>query len=486
MREGHETHDVLPRGLGVWSAAAVLVGSTIGSGIFRVPSTVAAEAGTLGAISLLWILGAAVALAGALTLAELATMYPRAGGLYVYLREAYGPLPAFLFGWTRLLLLQPALLGGIAMVFAAYAGAFVPLTDVGTRIVAASVVLLLATTNYRSLAYGAIVQNLSTAAKVLALVALATAGFLFGSRAEGALAAPELSLAPVSWGAFGIALIAVLWTYDGWADLTYMAGEVRDPARNLPRALIGGSLVVVAVYLLVNAAYLWIPPLEEMATSTLVAADAASRIFGAPGASVVAALVMLSTFGALNGTLMSGPRVFYALARDGLFFERVARVHPVHRTPAAAIAVAALLGVGYISVRTFEQLAESFILGLWPFHVLAVSAVFLLRRREPDHPRPYRTLGYPVVPLVFMVASLGMLGNALVRQPASTLFSFGIILSGVPAYFVWKRLAGGGSDGGEPPAPAGAGAARDAVAGAAGAGAAGAEDGVRQVPGGET
>jgi basic amino acid/polyamine antiporter, APA family len=451
MSETPASREALPRGLGVWSAAAILVGSTIGSGIFRVPSTVAMEAGTLGAISLLWILGGAVALAGALTLAELATMYPRAGGLYVYLREAYGPLPAFLFGWTRLLLLQPALLGGIAMVFAAYAGAFLPLTEVETRIVAATVVVVLATANYRSLAYGAAVQNVSTVAKVVALLALATAAFLFGSRADGALAAPEWTLTPVSWGAFGIALIAVMWTYDGWADLTYMAGEVRDPARNLPRALIGGSILVIAVYMAMNAAYLWVLPVDEMAASTLVASDAASRIFGAAGASVVAALVMLSTFGALNGTLMSGPRVFYALARDGLFFEKVARVHPVYKTPSAAIAFAAALGVGYISVRTFEQLAESFILGLWPFHVLAVSAVFLLRRRRPDHPRPYRTLGYPVVPLVFMTASLGMLGNALVRQPASTLFSFGIILSGIPAYYLWRlyQRRGGGPGAGE-------------------------------------
>jgi basic amino acid/polyamine antiporter, APA family len=439
----------LPRGLGVWSAAAVLIGSTIGSGIFRVPSTVALQGGSIGAISLLWILGAAVALAGALTLAELATMYPRPGGLYVYLREAYGPLPAFLFGWTRLWLLQPALLGGIAMVFAAYVGAFVPLSELETRVVAGGILVLLAAINYRSLAYGAAVQNVSTVAKVLALLGLALAGFLFGSRAEGALASPDWAVAPVSWGAFGIALIAVMWTYDGWADLTYMAGEVRDPARNLPRALIGGSLVVVAVYLLVNAAYLWVMPIDRMAGSTLVAADAADRVFGAAGASVVAALVMLSTFGALNGTLMSGPRVFFALAGDGLFFRRVARVHPRFRTPHVAIALAATLGIGYVSLRTFEQLAESFILGLWPFHVLAVSAVFLLRRREPDHPRPYRTLGYPLVPLIFMVASLGMLGNALVRQPLSTLFSFGVILSGIPAYHLWRALQGGP----RPPAP---------------------------------
>jgi basic amino acid/polyamine antiporter, APA family len=431
---------LLPRRLGVWSAAAVLVGSTIGSGIFRVPS-IAAETGSIGAVALLWLLGGAVAVTGALTLAELATMMPRSGGIYVYLREAYGPLPAFLFGWTRLLLLQPALLGGIAMVFAAYASVFFPLGDVGTRILAGSLVVLLAGANIRSVHWGAAVQNASTVAKIVALAGLAGVAFLFGDPAGGAFAQPASApAAGVGLGAFGIALIAVLWTYDGWADVTYMAGEVRDPARTLPRALIGGSAAIVAIYLLVNAAYLYVLPLDEMAASRLVAADAAARVFGAAGASLVAALVMLSTFGALNGTVMSGPRVFFALAGDGLFFRRFAAVHPRFETPHTAIALAAVLGVGYISVRTFEQLAEAFVLGLWPFHVLAVGAVFLLRRSRPDAVRPYRTFGYPVVPLVFLSASVAMLLNALIRQPASTMLSFGIILAGVPAYYTWRAV----------------------------------------------
>jgi basic amino acid/polyamine antiporter, APA family len=455
----------LPRRLGVWSAAAVLVGSTIGSGIFRVPSTVAAEVGRLDAIAALWIVGALVALAGALTLAELAAMFPRSGGLYVYLREAYGPLPAFLFGWTKMLLLQPALLGGIAMVFAAYAGAFVPLTDTGTRIVAGSLVVLLATANYLSVRYGALVQNASTIAKVLALGGLALVAFAFGEAGGGALAGagagsgagPALAL-----GGLGIALISVLWAYDGWADLTYMAGEVRDPGRNLPRALIGGSAVVVTVYMLVNAAYLYLLPLEEMAASRLVAADAAAKIFGAAGASVIAALVMLSTFGALNGTMMSGPRVLFALSADGLFFRRFAAVHPRFQTPHTSIALAAVLGVAFVSMRTFEQLAEAFILGLWPFHVLAVGAVFRLRFSRPRQERPYRTLGYPVVPLVFLAASLTMLGSALVRQPLSTMVSFGTILAGIPAFYAWRAAR---RPDGSPPGQVGA---ERGAAGAAG------------------
>jgi len=431
----------------------VLVGSTIGSGIFRVPSVAAAEGGTVGAVGLLWIAGALLTLFGALTVAELAAAFPRAGGIYVYLEEAYGPLPAFLFGWTRLLVIQPALLGGIALIFAAYADTFLPLTDFQTRGVAMAAILVLGAANYRSLGWGAAIQNISTLAKVVALVGLALAVFALGEAGSGALAgaggqagaggpAPSTLLDPGNWSGFGVALIAVLWAYDGWADATYMAGEVKDPDRAMPRALIGGFLVVVGVYLLLNGAYLFALPLEAMAASELVAADAASAVMGGMGAAVVASLVMLSTFGALNGTMMSGPRVFFALGRDGLFFRRIGAVHPRNRTPHVAVALATILGVAYVSVRTFEELAEAFILGLWPFFMLAVLAVFRLRRRRPGLRRPYRTWGYPLVPLAFLLVSGVMLLNALVAQPISTLYSFGIIASGVPVYWAWRRSGG--------------------------------------------
>lgn len=431
--------DRLPRRLGVWSAAAVLVGSTIGSGIFRVPSSVAGEAGSVGAIALLWVIGALVALFGALTLAELAVLFPRSGGVYVFIREAYGPLPAFLFGWTELLVIRPSALGAIAMLFAEYVREFVALSEGEVRVVAAAAILLLAAANIRSVRWGAAVQNASTAAKVLALVGLALLAFVLGNAGHGAFAEP-LSFQPASWGGFGIALVAVMWAYDGWADLTFMGGEVRDPGRTLPRALLGGTLAIVVIYLVVNAAYLFVLPVAEMAGRPLVAADAARRIFGEAGAGVVAAMVLMSAFGALNGAMMTGPRIFFAMADDGLFFRPIAAVHPRWRTPWAAIALAALLGVGYVSIRSFEQLADSFILGIWPFYALAVGAVYTLRRRRPELPRPYRTVGYPVVPLVFLLASLAMLANALVQQPASTGFGFAIILLGVPVYFAWGAL----------------------------------------------
>lgn len=429
----------LPRRLGVWSAGAVLVGSTIGSGIFRVPSTVAAEVGTVGTMAVLWVVGALVALFGALTLAELATLYPRSGGIYVFLREAYGPLPAFLFGWTELLVIRPSALGAIAMIFAEYTGAFAPLTDTQVRLIAASAIALLAAANIRSVTWGAAVQNASTAAKVVALAGLALLALAFGDGATGALAAAP-SFEVLSWGGFGVALIAALWAYDGWADLTFMAGEVRDPGRTLPRALVGGVLAIIAVYLLVNAAYLYVLPVDAMAASELVAADAATRILGTLGASVVAALVMLSTFGALNGSTMTGPRIFYAMADDGLFFRPIAAVHSRYRTPYAAIGLAALLGIAFVSIRTFEQLAGQFILGIWPFYALAVGAVFLLRRRRPDAERPYRTVGYPWVPLVFLLASVAMLVNALIEEPLVTGVCFGVILLGIPVFYIWRAV----------------------------------------------
>jgi APA family basic amino acid/polyamine antiporter len=432
--------DRLPRRLGVWSAAAVLVGSTIGSGIFRIvggPEGVAARVGTVGAMSLLWIVGALVALMGALTIAELATMFPRSGGIYVFLREAYGPLPAFLFGWTELLVIRPSALGAIAMLFAEYAGRFFGYGDLGTRLVAGAAILLLGLANVRSVRWAAAVQDLSTLAKVLAISGLAVAAFLFARPGQGALAGP-VDWSPTTWAGFGLALVSVMWAYDGWADLTFISGEVKDPGRTLPRAIIGGVLGIVAIYVAVNAAYLYVLTVPEMVDSKLVAADTATKIFGAVGASVVAAMVMVSAFGALNGSMMTGPRIFFAMADDGNFFRPIAAVHPRYKTPYAAILLATALGIAYVSLRTFEQLADAFILGIWPFYALAVGAVYVLRARRPDFPRPYRTVGYPIVPAIFLIASVGMLLNALISDPWLTLACFGVIVAGIPVFLFWK------------------------------------------------
>ena len=434
----HNDAERLPRRLGLFSAVAVLVGSTIGSGIFRVPSTVATDVGSLGGMALVWVLGAVVALFGALTLAELAAIFPRSGGIYVFLREAYGPLPAFLFGWTELLVIRPSALGGIAVVFATYGASVFGLPESTVHWIAAAAIIVLALANIRSALWAAGVVNVTTTAKVIALAAIAIIAFMFGNAATGALTT-TFHFQPNSWGGFGLALIAVMWTYDGWADLTFVAGEVKDPARIMPRALLLGTGLIIVLYLVVNFAYLFVLPINEMAGSKLVAADAARKVFGAAGASAMAAVVMLSAFGGLSGSTLTGPRILYAMADDGLFFKPIAWVHREFQTPWVAIAVTSALGAAYVSIRSFERLADDFILGIWPFYALAVGAVFVLRRRRPDIERPYRTAGYPLVPLVFLVASVLMLGNSVIKDTRSTLLDFGIILIGIPVYLVWSR-----------------------------------------------
>ncbi|HEX7342351.1 MAG TPA: amino acid permease [Rhodanobacteraceae bacterium] len=427
----------LPRRLGLVTGIAVVVGIIIGSGIFRVSSPIAAEVGNLTGIAWVWVLGGVVALFGALSIAELAAMYPQAGGPYVYLREAYGKPLAFLFGWMWLLT-TPISWAAQSLMFAQYLSFFVPLSNMATHVLAAVLIVLVAAANTRSVKLGAIIQNLSTAAKVLAIIGLAAAiFFLAPGGAHNPLTAEPMGTA--KWSAIGLGLVAVLWAYDGWENLTTLSGEVRNPQRNLPLALIGGVLVVIVVYLLINTAYLRALPLHELAASKSVASDAAGAVLGHVGAALVGALVMLSVFGSLNGSILSGPRVFYAMAEDGLFFRSVGKVHPKYETPYIAIGFIVVLAVIYVLLRTFMQLASAYVLGIWPFLALAVIGIFILRRREPDFPRKYRTLGYPVIPALFVLATFAVVANSLWQQPWSTGTSIGITLIGIPLYFIWMH-----------------------------------------------
>jgi APA family basic amino acid/polyamine antiporter len=429
----------LPRRLGAWSTAAVTVGIMIGSGVFRVPAALAAQTGSQGAMLLVWVVGAVVALCGALALAEVAALFPRAGGIYVYLREAYGPLTAFLFGWVYLIII-PTGAGAIALVFAEYLSRLLPLSPGQVRMVAAALIVLLGAAQYRSVRVGAAIQNVSTAAKVLAIMALVLTAFLLGPK-QGVWA-PGGPLHPVTWGGFGLGLVTVLWAYNGWQDVTCLSGEVRDPRRALPLALIGGTFSVALIYLLLNVAYLHVLPLADVAASPLVAADVAVRLVGPAGSALVAALVCVSTFGALNAVMMAIPRVFWAMADDGLFFRFVAAVHPRYRTPHLAITSMAVLGVAYLALQSFEQLIEAFILASLPFWALSVASVFVFRHRLPDAPRVYRTPGYPVVPFLFVAALTMLLANSLYAHPAATVTTLAAVLAGVPLYYWWRSLRG--------------------------------------------
>lgn len=446
----------LPRRLGLISAIAVLVGSTIGTGIFRSPAGIATRVPDENLYLILWGLGGFFALCGALTYAELAGALPHTGGVFVYLREGFGRLPAFLFGWSELVIIRASALGAISTVFAEYLLRLLGVENADlVHYLAAGAILLVAIFNIVGIRIGATVQNLTTATKYGALILLVLAAYLIGANHPAQFSAStEVATIAPSLGVIGLAFISLLWVYDGWADVTFVSGEVQRPERFLPLTLIIGTIAVIVIYLLANLAYLHLLDINQIANSKLVAADTAFRIVGEVGVKLVSIAVMISAFGTLNGSMMTGPRIFFAMADDGLFFKKIASVHPRFKTPYVAISLAATLAMAFVLLRTFEQLADTFVLAIWPFYAGGVAAVYTLRRKRPDLPRPYRTLGYPVTPALFILAAAFLFGNALWEdvtyyaarltgsQPDSTgsgaLMVLGIVLLGIPAYFIWK------------------------------------------------
>ena len=427
--------DRLPRALGLTSSIALVVGITVGSGIFRSPAGIAERVPNPIVMLTLWAGGGLVSLCGALSFAELAAALPETGGYYVYLREGWGRAVAFLFGWAQLVLIRASALGGLAIAFSDYAlGALGidPATHaLASRGLAAAALVGAAAVNIIGLDLGAAVVSVSAAAKFLALAVLIVSGLLAGSVGNAFLSGGP----PVGPGSIGLALVSILWAYDGFADVSYAAGEVKQPQKTLPRAIILGTLTIVVVYVLTNLAYLSVIPVGQMARSPLVAADTMSAVVGARGATLVSLFVAVSAFGALNGLMLASPRLFFAMARDGMFFQPIARIHGRFLTPYVAILLTALLGVALVFSRSFEAMTSTFVIAIWPFYALAVGAVYRLRRLRPDLPRPYRTIGYPVVPGVFIAATVLFLVNALVSEPVSTGVTFALILAGLPIYY---------------------------------------------------
>ena len=432
----------LPRQLGLWSAIAVLVGTTIGSGIFRSPAGIADKLPGPLPLLAVWATGGLFALCGALTLAELAGAMPRTGGYFVYIREAWGRLPAFLYGWAEFSLIRAAALGGISLTFAQYALralGYDPLVapyDSYAHWLAAGALVLMATINVVGLRWGALVQNITTAAKYFGLLAIVALALALGLPQTGGHFTPAAPPGSFTVSAFGLALVSVLWAFDGWGDLAKVAGEVSEPEKTLPRAIVLGTIAIIVIYLLANVAYLSVLSVEEMRRAPLVAADVAQRLIGPVGVTLVSLTVLISTFGSVNGSLLTGPRIFFAMADDGLFFRQVAAVHPTFKTPYVAILMTGSLGVAFVLLRSFEQLADIFVTASLVFYVLSIAAIFKLRRR-PDWNPPVRTPLYPFVPLLFCVATLFLLGNALMdpAQRWGTLGVFGVILLGVPLYY---------------------------------------------------
>ncbi|MDQ8153437.1 MAG: amino acid permease [Gemmatimonadota bacterium] len=440
----------LQRRLGLWTAVSVVIGSTIGSGIFRSPAGIADKLpGPLPMLSV-WVVGGIFALCGALTLAEVASALPQTGGIYVFVRDGWGRLAAFLLGWGQLVMIRAASLGAIAITFSEYLHRVLGIDPVASehvmqvRIGAAIAILVTGAFNIVGVRLGAAVTNLTVIAKYGGLLFIVGIAFAIGLPQTGGHFTPAFPTEGITTTAFGLALVSTLWAFDGWADLSYAAGEVKDPQRVLPRALIGGTLLVIAIYLLANVAYLAVMPIEEIRTSKLVAADVAQRLIGPAGVVFVAVTVMLSTFGTLNASLFTTPRIFFAMADDKLFFPAVAKVHPKFETPWVAIALTAGLGAIFVLLRSFEQLADAFVTAFLPFYALAVAAIFKLRK-TPGYAPSFRVPGYPVVPLLFVGSVIYLLANGFLN-PASrwmTVGVFGVLLAGVPVYYltVGRRTA---------------------------------------------
>jgi APA family basic amino acid/polyamine antiporter len=430
-----------PRVLGLFSIIAIVVGTMIGSGIFINPAKVAKDVGTPELMMAVWIVGGILSFFGALSLAELGAAFSQAGGIYIYLREAYGTLIAFLFGWTLFLVVEAGTLATLAVGFSTkYLPYFVKVTPLQARTVSIALIMILAMVNYLGVKKGALVMNFLTSIKFIALIGICVVVFIFAKGSTGNFLSSSSGSQPSGGvlGSFGVALVAALWAYKGWETSTYSAGEIKNPQKKLPLGLFIGSVSVIFLYILANLAYLYVFPASKMAQSDRIAADVMQSAVGPVGASIIALIILTSITGTCNGHLMTSSRAFYAMAKDGLFLKSVAKIHPRYLTPHVAIIVMAVWGCILSTSGTFEQLFTYVIFGYWIFMGLTVAGVIILRLKRPDLPRPYRTWGYPVTPILFILSALFLTANSLIRTFWNSFAGLGVIAVGIPVYFFWK------------------------------------------------
>jgi APA family basic amino acid/polyamine antiporter len=451
----------LVKGLGLTDATTLVMGSMIGSGIFIVASDIARQVDSPGLLILVWLIGAALTVAAALSYGELAAAMPHAGGQYVYLREAFGPLAGFLYGWTLFLVIQTGTIAAVAVAFAKYAGVFVPwisaknyLVGEGKiglttqQLVAIAVIVLLTAVNTRGIRTGAVVQNVFTFAKVASLLALVGLGFLLGRNTQAVEANFTDFWRHADWGfntvrLVGVAMVGALFSSDAWNNVTFTAGEVRNPKRNLPLSLALGVGVVSLLYVACNFVYLNVLTLDAIKTAPedRVATAAVSMMFGPMATQLMAVAIMISTFGCVNGLILAGARVYYTMARDGLFFKRVGTLDAVHHAPVASLAIQCIWAVSLTLSGQYGDLLDYVIFAVLLFYILTIAGLFVLRRTRPDMERPYRAFGYPVVPAAYIVVAGIIEILLLAYKPNYTFPGLGIVLLGVPVFFIWRKKA---------------------------------------------
>ncbi len=440
FKEKKNQFSELPRVLNFIDIIGIIVGGVIGSGIFIVPANMAGYVHSPVCLMVVWIFGGILTFFGALTFSELGAMYPKAGGIYVYLREAYSPVIAFLFGWTLFLVIDSGTIATLAVAFSSkYLPHFFPMTPFLSKLIAILLIAFLVAVNYIGVRWGALLQNLLTLIKFGALLGVCGIIFLLGKGNPRNFIEPPPTFSHDFIGKFGLALVAALWAYKGWETATFSAGEIRKPEKNLPLGLFTGTLIVIAIYLIANFAYLYVIPAPEMAGSNRIASDAMGKVIGPLGSSIIAFIILFSITGAANGTVLTGPRVYFAMARDGVFFKKVAEVHKKFLTPHISILILGIWSSILSLTGTFEQLFTYVIFGEWLFFGLVSGSVIILRFKKPEIHRPYKTWGYPFTPILFIISAIFISVNTLINEFWNSMAGLLIIALGIPFYIYWKK-----------------------------------------------
>jgi len=430
----------LKRVLTLMDATLINTGTIIGSGIFLVPATVALLTGSLSLMLAVWIFGGIISLFGALSVAELGSSLSRTGGQFIYLKEAYGPVWGYLYGWSAVAVINTASIAAVGVAISEYLGFFIPLSGWGLKIVAVIIILTLTSLNIVSVKSGVWVQNFFTFLKIAAISGLIVMGFFMeGGQSVNFL--PFLSNEPIAGmvGPLGLAMVAVLWTYDGWIFVTYVGGEVKNPQRNIPLSLILCMIIVITIYLSINTLFLYTLGFEAMGNSLLVAADSTVVFLGSKGAAVITIIILISLVGANNCFILTSARINYAMAREGLFFAAAGKVSKKFNTPSNALILQGIWSCILTFTGTFNQLITYVIFASWIFYGMSAGAVIILRKKMPDLERPYLTPGYPWVPIIFILFAILLTLNTVLEAPRDAAIGTFIILSGLPFYFYWKK-----------------------------------------------
>jgi len=428
----------LRRAIGLPQATAMVVGTIIGASIFVQPSEITGHVFSIKGVFLVWFASGLLTFIGALVCAELASIFSQSGGVYVYLKEAYSPSIGFLWGWAMFWSVHSGIIAAISVIFSRYVSFFLPMSAVLIKIVSIAVIVLLSAVNYWGVKQGSLLQTLITLGKVIVVVLIVIAGLALGSRLPGHFVAPQTGNVDLSLKSFFLALAAGLFAFGGWHMVTYNSEETIDPRKTIPRALMAGTMIVTLCYLGLNAVYLYVLPLERVASSTRIAAETADALIGFGGGAFMSGLVIFSTFGTLSGIILCGPRVYYSMARDGLLFRWAGDIHPRYGTPHKAIVLQGVWSSVLVATGTYRALFTRVVYTEWIFFGMMALGLFLLRRR-PGIVRGYRVWGYPVVPALFIISSLMVVAIQVISDPRESLFGLSLVLLGLPIYYLWSK-----------------------------------------------